>query len=535
MDVTGRILDLLARHRATEAAGLCAEHLARHPTDAGVMVLQGLALAQSGDIIGAEARLLKATDVDPSHCDARVNLAILYRQTGRTAEALVQLRIAIEQGLCTPVQLNAIAAALAELGAIDAAEAVYRRSLAAAKTFDAHKGLGDLLRRVGLRNEAGANYMEAHRIDPRHVGVLHDLGSLLKELGRDADAVTCYQMAVQLHDAPLLWGSLASVLARAQRFDEAEDAFARSLTPDIQGNGYRFNRALMWLALGRWREGFAEFEYRFACDGFPAAPLPGPWWNGEPLDGRAIALVGEQGIGDYIQFARYATEAKRRGGHVIIANAGFLAPLLATVPGVDEVHPGVPPRYDVQAPFMSLPHILGTTPETVPAEVPYLSIDPALVAKFADHYAGLSGRRVGIAWRGNPNNPVDIHRSIPLDRIETLTRIPGVSMVSLQKDPSPEEQAWMAHRLHPYPGESMEDLGAIMHSLDLVIAVDTAVAHLAGALARPLWLLLPWTPDWRWMLDREDTPWYPTARLFRQPRAGDWAAVIDRVGAALTA
>jgi hypothetical protein len=271
--------------------------------------------------------------------------------------------------------------------------------------------------------------------------------------------------------------------------------------------------------------------------------FPTPPWDGSPLDGRTILVHAEQGLGDTMQFLRYVPLVRRRGGRVILVCQPPLMRLLSRVPGIERlVAWGEPlPEYDVQVPLMSLPGLFGTTLETVPAEVPYLDAEPALVEAWRHRLGSYAGFQVGIVWQGNPRFRFDRLRSIPLAQFAPLARVPGVHLLSLQKGPGRDQLAALpgsfpvtdlGHQLDETTGAFL-DTAAVMKNLDLVITSDTVAAHLAGALGVPVWVALHDVPDWRWLLDREDSPWYPTMRLFRQTRPGQWEEVFERIAAAL--
>ncbi len=303
-------------------------------------------------------------------------------------------------------------------------------------------------------------------------------------------------------------------------------------------------RALALLTLGDYPRGFAEYEWRWKTKRLAGSPTyQQPLWDGSPLDGKTILLHAEQGLGDMVQFLRFVPVVKDRGGRVIVASQKPLVPLLAACPWIDQLiaQGETLPTFNVQAPLMSLPRILGTTLATLPTQVPYLSADPRLVQRWREELAAYPGFRIGIAWQGNPQNPADRHRSFPLDCLAPLAGLPGVQLFSLQKGPGTEQIDQRAERfplvelgsrLDETSGPFM-DTAAVMVCLDLVVSACTSLAHLAGALAVPVWVALKFAPDWRWLYHREDSPWYPTARLFRQPQPGDWAGAFDRMVAAL--
>jgi hypothetical protein len=299
------------------------------------------------------------------------------------------------------------------------------------------------------------------------------------------------------------------------------------------------NRALAWLQMGEFALGWTEYEWRFACPEHPLPDHPQPVWDGSPLDGRPILLWTEQGLGDSIQFIRYAQVVAARGGRVILHCPRSLARILATCPGVSQlvVEGGPLPEFDCHAPLMSLPRILGTTLETIPARVPYLSAEPGLAESWSASLQSPDGFKVGIAWQGNPDHKKDRHRSFPLSRFQPLAAIPGVRLYSLQKEPGSEQLRSAGPELPvielgPRLNDFM-DTAAAVRNLDLIICPDTSLAHLAAAMGVPVWVALPFACDWRWLLHRDDTPWYPTLRLYRQRRWGDWDDVFAMIAADL--
>ena len=264
-----------------------------------------------------------------------------------------------------------------------------------------------------------------------------------------------------------------------------------------------------------------------------------PRWDGSSLQGQTILLFAEQGLGDTLHFIRYAPLVKQTGATVIVQCQGPLLRLLSTCAGIDCLVPedAEPPGFDVQAPLPSLPGLARTTLASIPAQLPYLSADPELRVRWQEALSGVRDFKVGIAWQGNTGHKRDRQRSVPLLAFLPLARIPDVRLVSLQKGPGREQL--YEHPDHLAVLDMADQLGdfadtaALMSNLDLVVTVDTAVAHLAGALGLPVWVALPLCPDWRWLLEREDSPWYPSMRLFRQTTLGDWSGVFDRLTRAL--
>jgi hypothetical protein len=327
------------------------------------------------------------------------------------------------------------------------------------------------------------------------------------------------------------------------RYEEAMPCLERAigLRPDLAI--IHWNRAIALLLEGRLTEGWAEAEWRFAYTPALRRDFPQPAWDGRSdLAGRTILLHAEQGLGDAIQFCRYAPMVAARGGgdRVVLECQPELAALLTTAPGVAQVvRRGDPlPPFELHCPLLSLPHRFGTTLATIPAAVPYLTPDPDKVRAWQSRLAADGpGRKVGLAWAGSPGHANDRQRSCRLSDFAPLANVPGVTFYSLQLGPTGEQAT------NPPPGlrlldptadlRNFADTAALVANLDLVISVDTAVVHLAGALAKPTWVLLPFNPDWRWLRDREDSPWYPTMRLFRQSERGNWKSTIERVASEL--
>jgi len=293
--------------------------------------------------------------------------------------------------------------------------------------------------------------------------------------------------------------------------------------------------------MGDFEQGWAEYEWRFKCKESSIPAFRQPVWEGTPLDGRAILLYADHGLGDTLQFIRYAPLVRERGGRVILACQQSLARLGMSCPGIEQVivEGTLLPEFEVYAPLMSLPRILGTTLDSVPAEVPYLTADESLVGQWSRELDPAGGFKIGIAWQGNPRYRRDRERSFRLAQLEPVARLADVRLFSLQKGVGTEqlgevESRFAATDLGGRLADFMET-AAVMRNLDLVITPDTSLAHLAGALGVPVWVALSFSPDWRWLADRLDSPWYPTMRLFRQRTRSDWNDVFERMASELEA
>jgi hypothetical protein len=433
------------------------------------------------------------------------------------------------------------------LAAQDAAsaEACFREAVAIEPELgEAHANLGWLAEAAGRLDEAEACYRRALALRPSQPTIHLNHAALLARLKRFDEALAGCWTAVQLDpEAAAGWSNLSVLLVQMGRHDDAEACCRRSLSLDPHYPKAHINLAYLCLRDGRWDEGWAHYAWRgWQLD--LAGRVTCPRWNGESLDGRTVLVGLEGGYGDMIQFARFATTLKQAGArHVTLLCPPPLLALLATLDGVDELLPSdglLPPaRWDCWTSATSVPRHLNTRPDTLPATGPYLQAEPAAVARWQLrlHQAlPTAALRIGLVWKGNPAFENDDERSLPsIDVLAPLAALPGVQFVSLQKGAGEDEARRAPVALH-LGGEigSFADTAAIVQALDLVICVDTAVAHLAGALGKPCWVLLPQQmTDWRWLTGRGDSPWYPGAlRLFRQARRGDWAPVIAALGEA---
>jgi hypothetical protein len=388
-------------------------------------------------------------------------------------------------------------------------------------------------------------FRQAVRLRPQSPEAHNNLGMVLAELARYAEAEPCYQEALRLRpgfaDAHANFGN---AYKEQGRLEEAVASYDIALAYRPDSVSAHWNRALARLQQGNFADGWAEYEWRWQRKQTPMRPFRQPRWDGAPLAGRTILLWMEQGLGDMIQFIRYAALLQEQGGRVVVECPGFLIPLIplfSTCPGIAQlVAEGSPlPDFDVHAPLMSLPHLCRTTLTSIPATVPYLFANDALVAAWARQLARYEADyRIGITWQGNPHHRHDRYRSIPVQLFAPLGQLPGVRLINLQKGSGIDQLASSGDRFavidllsEQDPAVAFMDTAAIMRNLHLVITVDTAIAHLAGALGVPVWTAIAAIPDWRWLLDRADSPWYPTMRIFRQQEFGNWREVIDRMAA----
>jgi Tfp pilus assembly protein PilF len=408
--------------------------------------------------------------------------------------------------------------------------------------WEAAHVLGVRLQQIGRSEEAVAFFRRAVKHKPDWVEAWNNLSVALRAVGDLDEAAEAARRAIAVRPSyAQAHFNLAHVLRDQSMYDEAMLEYERALEANPNYAKAHYSRSMLLLLRGDYERGWPEYEWRWRKGDFSTPPrtFAQPLWDGSPLGDKRILLHPEQGMGDSIQFARYAPMVAERGGHVIVEAMPPLVEVMKTLRGIEQVvaYGDELPRFDVHAPLLSLPLAFRTTLETIPVKVPYLAADPLRVRGWRvrlDQQAPGGTLRVGLNWAGNPNHPRDSERSIPLPLLEPLARIEGVTFVSLQKGAAPvggdiRMLDWTADLT------TFADTAALMENLDLIVTVDTSVAHLAGALARNVWTMLPRVPDWRWMLDREDSPWYPTMRLFRQTTRGDWPGVIQRVAAKLKA
>ncbi|MBV8825586.1 MAG: tetratricopeptide repeat protein, partial [Hyphomicrobiales bacterium] len=490
-----------------EAEGMLRRLLERAPQRAMSWFLLGRVRNARGDRDAAIDFLRKAIALDPEFALPHNDLGTLLQAQGRRDEAEGCYRRAIELNEHFAEAMSNLGAVLAARGRLEDATAWYGHAIAAdAQLAPAHNNLGAALARMSRFEEAETFHRRSISLKPDFADAHYNLGVALQDQGKFEDALASYNKAVELKP-------------------ELVEA--------------HWNRAYVMLTLGRYLEGWREHEWRWRRKEQPPRNFPQPMWRGEPLEGRTILLHAEQGMGDILQFMRYVPLVAARGGRVVlqvpdpvlrIAKSSFGA--CAQVQSDADVLPA----YDLHDPLMSLPLVFGTTVDTIPADIPYLKVDESAAARWRERIVGAEGLKVGLVWAGNPQHQNNRNRSIALDRLAPLFGAPGVSWFSLQVGERKTDLPRLPPGIVTDFSDQLTDFAetaAFVSNLDLVIAVDTATAHLAGALGKPVWILLPFVADWRWLVGREDSRYYPSARLFRQPMRGDWESVALRVRRAL--
>jgi Flp pilus assembly protein TadD len=455
------------------------------------------------DARDAHLAAIRAAAASPA--DGLRLLGAMALRAGRGDVAIAHVASSGAPAPQTAAQLRELGQAFGLVGRLDDAARCYREALRRApEDADTQLRLGDTLLAQDRLDEAVASYRAALACQPDLVAALANLGMALGRLGNADEAEACYRAALQ----------------RAPDLAELHESLGLTL-----------------LRVGKLDEGWAEYEWRLRA---PTAPrrFVQPQWAGEPLGDRVLLIHAEQGFGDTIQFCRYVDRIAASARVVLEVPDPLVRLLAGRLGGAHIIAHGAPlPPFDLHCPMLSLPFVFRTTLETVPNQMPYLAADPARAAAWRERLAPLGGKRVGIVWAGRPTHLADRRRSLGLASLAPLADVPGISFVSLQTGPA----AMQARRpppgmvLHDWTAElgDFAETAALVGGLDLLIAVDTAVAHLAGALGRPVWLLNRFDGCWRWLTARDDSPWYPTLRQFRQTQPGDWDTVLRAVTAAL--
>lgn len=464
---------------------------------------------QLASLLAARGRFDEAIDCyhqvlseRPDHAGGHKNLGVVLTKVGKYDDAIARFHRALElQPGYWQAQMG-LAAALSESGHLEEAAELYRRVLERRPDeADATANLATVFARQGKLEQAGATLRTLLEQNPRFARGHINLGALLTS---------------------------------EKEFDEALDCFQRAKQIEPGNTDAHYSNAVTLLLLGRWQAGWPEYEWRWSRRQLVGA-MPNPLWDGDAMPNGTLLIHAEQGLGDTLQMVRLASLVKQRVGTVVLECQPQLASLVARTTGIGRVVARGEPlgEFDAYVPILSLPYLLHIDEKSIPRDVPYLLPARQLVEKWREEFAGQPGYKIGISWQGSPHNPSDHTRSFPLSEFRELARLPGVRLYSLQFGSGREQVPSFAKDTPLIDlGDRLGDFdntAAIVENLDLVITCDSALAHLAGGLGAPVWVPLPLVPDWRWLLDREDSPWYPTMRLFRQSRRGEWSEPFARM------
>ncbi len=575
MNVPKLLQQALQLHQAgqlADAGEIYKSVLQQDPDNADALNLMGVILQAAGDLDGAIKLITRATEVAPDFAAPFVNLGNALQLAGRVDEAVDAFRSAATLAPDQAEAVNNLASALNELGRHEEAlEACLKAIELTPRLGAAHTNMGNALAGLERLDEALESYEKALEIDPADSNAYYNLGNAYSDLGDLESALEHYRKSVSLDasNAEKHYNHANTALA-LDLYEDAVDGFERALAidPDYidahcnlgatfqkmnrtgEAIGYleralqsepdspdlHWNLSLALLQHGDYERGWREYEWRWKTPTFAAfqRDFGKPQWQGEDLDGRTILIDAEQGFGDGIQFSRYAPMVAERGGRVILECRAQLNRLFGTLGGIDDrIDLGRSlPDFDLHVPLMSLPHIFATTAETIPDQVPYLAAPEGTPVD--SRIGGAEGLKIGFAWAGSPTRVDNHKRSCQFDLFEPLFEVPGTSFFSLQVGSFQEQliQSDAAARVVDLADDlgDFGDTAAAIEALDLIISVDTSVLHLAGALGKPAWGLMSKPTGFLWQSERQDSPWYPTIRLFRQHEPGDWGQVFEAVG-----
>jgi tetratricopeptide (TPR) repeat protein len=531
----GKALSDIGRYQ--EAVESCRRALALDPASVDTLVNIGVAHNQLGQTEAARASFREALSLNPGQADARANLGAVLWKSGQLDEAEVEYSALLLQDPKSMRAYLGLGAIRHEQRRFGQAARLTREALRLfPHSVDALSNLAITLLEMGRLDEAEAACRDALRLNPDFPAALSNLGLILTQRGLFDEGETYLRRAVELApDMERNLANLASALVERGRIKDAEECYRKIVQLFPNSADAKVNLSLVLLLTGRFDEGWRFYESRrdvhALIQAYERAGGAATHWAGEAAQDRVLLVRAEQGFGDVIQFSRYLSRAALRVRIVVQAPA-VLHRLLASVSGVGRViEPTEATKADYYCSMLSLPSIFGTTPDSIPADIPYLSAPADAATAWRERLSATPGLKVGLAWAGSPTLRHDGRRSIDPKLLVELLAIPGLEFVSLQKD-----GPFMRHAdLLDWTQELQDfaDTAALIEALDLVISVDTAVAHLAGALGKPVWLLNRFAPDWRWMLASTDSPWYPSLRQFRQSKPDEWRDVLEKVAAEL--
>ncbi len=563
--------------RLMEAEKIYRAVLAQNSNLPDALHLLGALAGQTGRLDEAIDLISRAIAINPNQVVYHCNLSEMYRRAGKADEAMSSARHAIRLKPGFAKAYSNMGLALTQVRRFDDAVAAFRRAVELNPEFaEALDHLGSTLHSMGQFEDAIAAYRRLCKLKPDSIEALRGLGTALRDGGQPREAIPILRKTLEIQpESSPTHNNLGVALGLTDQVDEAIASFRRAIQiqPDnalaMKNLGVALaekgqlddaiatldqaiqlkadlpeahgNLALILLLKGDFDRGWREYEWRWRAQLkflSPPRDFTQPQWEGGPLQGKTILLHAEQGFGDTIQFVRYLPMVAQLGGRMILECPTPLIRLLRKAPAVERIIATGEslPGFDFHCPLLNLPRAFSTDLNSIPADIPYLQPDPAAVAQWkakVDAHAP-AAFKVGLVWAGSAKNKHDRKRSITVDQLSKLAVAPGVHFFSLQKGREVESPpSGMPFTDWTSELNDFEDTAALIANLDLVIAVDTAVAHLAGAMGKPVWMMIPFVPDWRWLLNRTDSPWYPTMRLFRQKSVGDWAGVIQAVADAL--
>lgn len=503
------------------------------------LIQQALQSHQAGDLTTARRVYEEVLAADPQNAESLHLLGVVCLQESSNRQAVELIQQAVELRSDQAAWFGNLGTAKSAVQDFHGAIQAYQQALELKpEHVESHFNVAHVYSQMGDLKAAEASYREAIRISPSHVSALNNLATCLREQGRSTEAIEYLRAAVEVTPAFAEgWYNLGNTLRDADQNAEAIQAYEEAMRLAPDSADIKSSLGMARLAAGDFERGLPLYECRQQATGGGVDERCQPRWDGSAVSDKRIMLFAEQGLGDTLQFVRYAKLIKEAGATVYLACQSPLKTILQGVEWIDAVFATDEPLpdFDVAAPLLSLPLLLETTSIAIPAGLPYLSAADHLVEAWAARLDSIAGFRIGIAWQGAPGHLSDVRRSFALEQFAPLAAVDGVSLFSLQKGDGIEQIQEVPFKVHE-PGDDFDetngafmDTAAVMANLDLVITSDTSIAHLAGALGVPVWIGLSTGVDWRWMVEREDSPWYPTAKLFRQSEPGDWDSVFNRM------
>jgi len=530
--------------RMSEAELTCRQLVVTNPLDPDIWQFLGEVAFQNGDDVSAIRYFGQAVTLQPNHAAAQNGLGLAFLRQRRWYEAIASFQLALSADSSFAEAHRNLGDAYYDLRRLDDAAACYRRTLELRPDLAAaHYNLGAALKDQGKLDEAAVCFDRALELNPALVEARFNLGYVRQCQGKFEEAIACnYQVLAQRPSFIEAYLNLGNVFLEQQKLDEAATSFRRAVELNPNSGDAHCQQSLVMLLKGDFQQGWREYEWRWKTADLRPRHYDRPEWIDQDLRGKRILLHAEQGLGDAIHFVRYASLVKSLGAVVFLECHKPLLKLFSCLRDIDRLvgHRDEPPEYDFHAPLLSLPARFNTTLDTVPARIPYLFADPQLVANWREALRNVPGFRIGINWRGGMGRLAKHQRNLPLGGFAKIAKLPGVTLVNLQRGAKQELAAASGDLPIVDLGEHVDqengafmDTAAIMQNLDLVITSDTSVAHLAGALGVSVWTALRFAADWRWLLDRGDSPWYPTMRLFRQKTPGEWNGVFEDICSAL--
>ena len=485
--------------------------------------------------------------LDDQHLQNKLTQAVTLQQSGGLKEAMAIYETLLKQFPGHPHILYLYGLALQDAGALKKAmDCISLAITFQPKNGSFHYSLGVILKKLGYLRPALERFKDAFRLEPNNADILFQWGDTHMDLGQSNEAIPYFRQAIDLREAfESAWINLGLCLKSIKQLSKAKDCFLKVIHHNPDSAIGHINLGLTYLLMGEYPAGWHSYEYRFKLEMEPEHRLPIPTnlpqWQGSSLAGKTLLIMSEQGFGDILQFVRFFPQIKAMGARLLFYCPAPLIALMRTLPAIDDIAntPNFPERMDYYCPLLTLPLLLNCQVDSIPNQYPYLYSDPTHSQQWATHLGNPTKFRIGLVWEGKPlhkNDPLR-RRSTTLKDLAPLTKVKNVEWYSLQKrEPNTES-------LKPPKGMVITDLqhhlvdfsqtAAVLDHMDLLITIDTAIAHLGGALAKRVWVLLPFAPDWRWLLDQKRTPWYPTLRLFRQSQANCWKKPMEELVDAL--